>query len=177
MINFSLLSNPMRLLFLNAAPRYVAHGGEAGIEYEPIQQIKTFANYSYILREDSIGSSVGNYSTEKFNIGARYALAHRFFINVDGDYVSAKVASLTNPAQAYATDVMTLPSYFIVNTKAGYTLIENRLEIGAYVFNLFNDVHHEFPYIETSNASLTQTNTFGGEAIGRMLMVYVNIYF
>ncbi len=177
MINFSLLSSPMRLLFVNAAPRYVAHGGEAGIEYEPIQQIKMFANYSYILREDSIGSSVANYSTEKFNAGVRYALAHKFFINVDGDYVSAKVASLTNPATAYTTDVMTLPSYFIVNTKVGYTLIEKRLEIGAYVFNMFNDIHHEFPYIQTSNASLTQTNTFGGEAIGRMLMVYANIYF
>ncbi len=177
MINFSLLSSPMRLLFLNAAPRYVAHGGEAGIEYEPVRQVKTFANYSYILREDSILSSVNNYSTEKFNIGARYALTHEFFINVDGDYVSAKVVSLTNPAAAYATAVMTLPSYFIVNTKVGYTLVQNRLEVGAYVFNLFNDIHHEFPYIETPNASLTQTNTFGGEAIGRMLMVYANIYF
>ncbi len=177
MINFSLLYNPMRILFLNSSARYVAHGGEAGIEYEPIEQIKTFANYSYILREDSMLSSVGNYSTEKFNIGARYALTHRFFINVDGDYVSAKVAELTNPAAAYATDVMTLPSYFIVNAKAGYTIVRNRLEIGAYVFNMFNDIHHEFPYINIPSASLLQTTTFGGEAIGRMLMVYANIDF
>ncbi len=176
-INFAFLYNPMRIMFVNSSPRYVAHGGEAGIEYEPIEQIKMFANYSYILREDSITSSVGNYSTEKFNVGARYALAHRFFVNVDGDYVSAKVAELTNPAAAYATSVMTLPSYFIVNTKAGYTVIRNRVEIGAYVFNLFNDIHHEFPYIESPSPSLLQTETFGGEAIGRMLMVYATLSF
>ncbi len=176
MINFEFLSNPLRLEFLNSAPRFVAHGGEAAVEYYPLKEMKTFANYSYILREDSIGSSVGNYSTEKFNAGARYALPDDFFINVDGDYVSAKVWSLTNPSAAYASSVMTLPSYFIVNTKAGYTLIKDRLEIGAYVFNLLNDTHHEFPYIEMPNSAQTQVNTFGGEDIGRMLLVYANIY-
>lgn len=177
MINFSLLYNPMRILFMNSSPRYVAHGGEAGIEYEPIQQIKAFANYSFMLREDTLGSSVDNYSTEKFNIGARYALTDNFFINVDGDYVSAKVVQLTNPASVFNSQVMTLPPYFIVNTKAGYTLVKNRLEIGAYVFNLFNDIHHEFPYFNLPNPSLTQTTTFGGEEIGRMLLVYANLYF
>jgi outer membrane receptor for ferrienterochelin and colicin len=177
MINFTLLYNPMRIIFMNSSPRYVAHGGEAGVEYEPIEQVKTFANYSFILREDTMGSSVGNYSTEKFNIGARYALSNKFFINVDGDYVSAKVVQLTNPATVFSTQLMTLPHYFIVNTKAGYTIVNNRLEIGAYVFNLFNDIHHEFPYFELSNPALTHTTTFGGEEIGRMLLVYANIYF
>ncbi|MGC8685721.1 MAG: TonB-dependent receptor plug domain-containing protein [bacterium] len=177
MINFTLLYNPMRIEFMNSSPRYVAHGGEAGVEYEPIQQVKTFANYSFILRQDTLGSSVDNYSTEKFNIGARYALTDTFFINVDGDYVSAKVVQLANPAAVFATQTMTLPPYFIVNTKVGYTLVKNRFEIGAYVFNLFNDIHHEFPYFNLPNPALTQTTTFGGEEIGRMLLVYANLYF
>jgi iron complex outermembrane recepter protein len=176
MINFEFTTGPIQILFANSSPRYVAHGGEAAIEYEPLKEVKTFANYSYILREDSVGASVGNFSTEKFNIGARYALPDNFFINADGDYVSSKVWSLTNPSAGYASAVMTLPSYFIVNTKAGYILVKNRLEIGAYVFNLLNDTHHEFPYIDMPNSAQTQINTFGGEDIGRMLLVYADIY-
>jgi len=177
MIGFTILYNPMQLIFANTPQKLVSHGGEAGVEYEPIKPVKTFVNYSYSYREDTLVSGIGNYTTQRLNIGARYALPDKFFVNVDGNYISPKLAYLTNPATLYTPEQMTLPAYFIVNTKVGYTLIVHRLEIGAYVFNLFNDKHHEFAYFHVWNSALTARTIFGGEDIGRMLLLYANIYF
>lgn len=81
------------------------------------------------------------------------------------------------PYTLYTNTVVQLPAYFIVNAKVGYTFIPHTFELGFYVFNMFNDIHHEYPYVYEPNNALTQTATFGGEEIGRMLLIYTNIYF
>ncbi len=171
------LSSSSQFLFLNSNARYVSHGGDASIEYEPIKEVKTYVNYSYLDREDNLTGSVGNYTTQDFNAGARYALTGNFFVNVDGHYVSARTAHISDPSTLYTNVIVQMPAYTIVNAKAGYTVLPNTFEIGAYVFNIFNDMHHEYPYLTLYNSSLTQGSTFGGEDIGRMLLLYANIYF
>ncbi len=176
-INFVYTSNPLSFQFLNSGTRYVSHGGDAGIEYAPVRAVKTYANYSYLYREDNLTGTVGNYTTQDFNIGARYVLTDRFFVNVDGHYVSDRTTQIANPYTLYSNYVVDLPAYIIVNTKVGYTIVPKTFELGAFVFNVFNDIHHEYPYIYQPNNSLTQSTVFGGEEIGRMLLVYADISF
>lgn len=174
---YTSLSSASQFQFLNSGTRYVSHGGDVSIEYEPIKSVKTFANYSYLCREDNLTGSVANYITQDFNIGARYAITDKFFSSIQGDYTSARTAHIANPYTLYTNSVVQMPAYFIVNTKIGYTFIPHTFELGFYVFNIFNDIHHEYPYVYLPNSALTQSTVFGGEEISRMLMVYTNIYF
>ncbi len=176
-INFEYTLNPLSFQFKNSGTRYVSHGGYASIEYAPVKAVKTYANYSYLYREDNLTGTVGNYTTENCSIGARYALTDRLFVNVDGHYVSDRTTNISNPQPLYSNYVVQLPAYIIVNTKVGYTIVPKTFELGAFVFNVFNDIHHEYPYIYQPNNALTQSTVFGGEEIGRMLLVYANLYF
>ncbi len=171
------LSTASQFQFLNSGTRYVSHGGDVSLEYEPIKAIKTFVNYSYLDREDNLTGSVGNYVTQDFNIGARYAVTDGLFASIQGDYTSARTAHIADPNTLYTNTVVQLPAYFIANAKVGYTFIPHRFELGFYVFNMFNDIHHEYPFIDLPNAALTQSTVFGGEEISRMFMLYTNIYF
>jgi iron complex outermembrane receptor protein len=174
---YTSLSSTSQFQFLNSGTRYVSHGGDVSIEYEPIKSVKTFANYSYLYREDNLTGSVANYTTQDFNIGARYAVTDKLFSSIQGDYTSARTAHIANPDTLYTNTVVQLPAYFLLNAKIGYTFIPNRFELGFYVFNLLNDIHHEYPYIYLPNSALTRSTVFGGEEISRMLMFYTNIYF
>ncbi|MGB9734996.1 MAG: TonB-dependent receptor plug domain-containing protein [bacterium] len=174
---YTSLSSASQFQFLNSGTRYVSHGGEINVEYEPIKAIKTFANYSYLQREDNLTGSVANYTTQDFNVGVRYALTDKLFSSIQGDYTSARTAHIADPYTLYTNTVVQLPAYFIVNAKVGYTFIPHRFELGFYVFNMFNDIHHEYPYVYEPNSALTQSTVFGGEEIGRMLLFYTNIYF
>lgn len=173
---YTSLSSFSQFQFTNSAKRYVSHGGEFNIEYEPIKAIKTFANYSFLQREDNLTGSVGNYTTQDFNIGIWYSLTDKFFSSIQSAYTSARTTHIANPYILYTSTVVQLPAYFIVNTKIGYTLIPHRFELGFLGFNLFNDIHHKYLYVYQSNNTLTQSTVFGEETIGRMLLFYKNIY-
>ncbi len=174
---YTSLSSTSQFQFLNTGRRYVSHGGDVSVEYEPIKSIKTFANYSYLNRQDNLTGTVADYTTQNFNIGARYAVTDQLFSSIQGDYTSPRTAHIADPNTLYTNTVVQLPAYFIVNTKIGYTFIPHTFELGFYVFNMFNDIHHEYPYIYLPNNALTQSTVFGGEEMGRMFMFYTNIYF
>lgn len=111
------------------------YGGELGFDVFIASWLKGFLNYSYQERTGDI-SAMGFASHHKGNAGLTFSFAQGLSATV----LVHHVGKLENRA----ADVN---PYTIVNVRLGYQfkLFGNETELAIQAFNLFNDVHREFP--------------------------------
>ncbi len=118
------------------------YGGEVGFDVFIAPWLKMFLNYSYQEREASV-PLVDPAPHHKGNAGFTLSVANGFS-------VTALVHHVGEPEVPSAG----VSPYTLVNLRLGYrfTLYGRETELAVQAFNLFNDVHREFP---------------GGDLIGR----------
>ncbi len=160
-------------------------GGELALEYIPMQQLSLFANYSY-LEARPLGSYSYDLSAlfpkHKVNAGFTLRLFDRLTLMMWADFVSKTKRTIVDPNTTnillQQSKQMTLAPYTTVNGQLKYAFVKDIFQAGISFFNLFNDVHYEFPGIMwTQNNPYGDQEAFGGEQIDRRIMGWVSVKF
>ncbi|MCL4558267.1 MAG: TonB-dependent receptor [Deltaproteobacteria bacterium] len=160
-------------------------GGELEVEYAPVDQFSLFANYAYLIAQP-----LGSYSYDlsavfpkhKINGGFTLRLFDRLTLMMWADFVSQTKRTIVNPNTTnillQQEEQFTIDPYTTVNGQLKCAFVKNMFEAGVSFFNLFNDVHYEFPGIMwTQNNPYGAPEAFGGEEIGRRIMGWVSVKF
>jgi iron complex outermembrane receptor protein len=144
------------------------YGGEAGVELLLTRWLSGFANFSYERITQRLTSVDRRGAPDvKFNIGLRAEWEN----GLSGEAVLHHVDSTTYPLiELFGTfrpfgAIMpdpTVPSYNLLNLRAGYRFWKEKAEVAVSVFNALNDRHKEHPL---------------GDTIGSRVMGWVTIKF
>lgn len=138
-----------RLSYFNGNPAFIVsntnigtvrqYGIDVTLSYYFNKNISLTGNYSHynfnIEKKSGDPDILPNTSPNKINLSAVYQIPQKFDASVSFQYSD----NFDWLAGAYTGVV---PAYKIVNVNAGYFILKN-LQIGAYVFNLFNQKHYQ----------------------------------
>jgi iron complex outermembrane receptor protein len=134
--------DPTILTYFNRGKAQV-YGGEIGGELLLRTWLITFANYAHQQVDDKSPLPIRRAAPRhKINAGIRIQPGNGLTADLLIHYVS-KIKypePLGNPGQTRGTD-----AYTLVNLRAGYRLLHDKAELVLSVFNLFNDIHREYP--------------------------------
>lgn len=138
-----------RLSYLNGLPSFIVSNSNIGnvnqygidltVSYYLSRNLFLTGNYSRyeynIVKNPGDPDILPNTTPNKFNLSATYQIPQKFDATLSFQYSD----NFDWLAGAYTGVV---PAYKLVNFNAGYYILKN-LQVGAYVFNLFNDMHYE----------------------------------
>lgn len=138
-----------RLSYLNGLPSFIVSNSNIGtvnqygidltLSYYLNKNIFLTGNYSHyeynIEKNPGDPDILPNTTPNKFNLSATYQIPAKFDATLSFQYSD----NFDWLAGAYTGVV---PAYKLVNFNAGYYILKN-LQVGAYVFNLFNEQHYE----------------------------------
>ncbi len=134
--------DPMILTYFNRGKAQV-YGGEIGGELLIRTWLITFANYAHQQVDDDSPPPIRRAAPRhKVNGGVRIQPGNGLTADLLIHYVS-KInypETLDNPGQTRETD-----AYTLVNLRTGYRFLQDKAELVLSVFNLFNDIHREYP--------------------------------
>ncbi|MCP5047143.1 MAG: TonB-dependent receptor [bacterium] len=128
-------------------------GGETGFDFLINQGISGFINYSFqqltetddpstpqVIEENQVRTQ---YPKHKLNAGFRVLFKNGFSFNLLAHWVDKTRRRISDGfGNSYLAAV---DDYFLVNTRAGYTSRNEKIELALSIFNLFNDLHYEYP--------------------------------
>jgi outer membrane cobalamin receptor len=156
---------------------YLGLGAEIGFKWTPTDGLDFGVNYSLERMADCGGSScsfntsgnspaaqvLGNTASSKVNLSAGWRSKAGIDLGVDAHYVSAVnwVETSFNPATPGGVDFISypLPAYTLINSRIGYHLVKDKLDVGLAVYNLLGDNHREHPFGNQIGRRFTFTAT------------------
>ena len=156
------------------APTYI-YGAELGARVSPIEGLDLFANYTLSLtaHDPSALLSGGGLlppdqrtPVHKFNAGVQIRTHAGFDFEAFAHYVSSQVWL----EQGFDTDrgvryfAFSIPDYFVLNARAGYRMLNDRLEVGLVGTNLTDtrvgSGHQEHPFGERLSLRIFATASY-----------------
>lgn len=128
-------------------------GGEISLDLKFNKRISGFINYAFlrIIDDDDLPTTPlineknrikPEYPEHKINMGFRVKLRNGFSLNLLGHWVSQTKHDIQ---YNYKEQLITIKDYLLINPRVGYSLSPNGLELSLGIFNLFNNVHYEYP--------------------------------
>lgn len=142
---------------------YVGIGAELGGRWTPTEGVDLRANLSLEKMGDCTSSCTWDYAgsgqvarvlgstaSTKLNLMATWRTRTGFDLGADAHYVSAVnwVETSFNPNTVGGVDFIPYPldAYTLINTRIGYRLFKDKLDLGFAVHNLLGDDHREHPF-------------------------------
>lgn len=174
-INMTIRTEPtFTLQYLNEEKQFYGRGGEIAIEYFPIKEIKTIANFFLLNKRDELDrDELVTQNVTGFNmevLGKYDRLKGAIFVNARGGFNRM----LTNPDDPFNTVLFRLKPYTLVNLNLSYEIVKDYLTFGIFVFNLLDVKHREFEGMEIYDNTTYEAITAGGEEIGQRFFLFIN---
>ncbi|HXN07693.1 MAG TPA: TonB-dependent receptor, partial [Nitrospiria bacterium] len=140
----------------------VIYGGEAKGEIKVFPGLKAFANYAHQKIDQSLvgitlpSSAIRAAPEEKINLGLQINRDNGFSSRLTMNYVGKTIYPSTDLVGTVVSNE--LDSYTLVNLAVGYRW-NDQIEITFSAFNLFNQIHREYPIgSEIGTLQLAQVN-------------------
>ncbi len=139
----------------NDPTRFHVVGGEIAVRAYPVAGLDIYANYAYnhaILGGDTERRTSDVAPAHLLNAGVQYRSPFGLDLSADLHFASKQTweeqdFDLSGGAAAEAIFVTyDLPSYYFLNARVGYRLLEDDLELGFSAFNLTNNKHRQHPF-------------------------------
>jgi iron complex outermembrane receptor protein len=125
------------------------YGGEVGGELLLTRKLKFFGNYSYQEIHQSLdgipfpNSAIRAGPSQKINGGGEVKFNNGVFVQLAIHYViKVQFPPTFLVGQVVPQDN---PAYTLVNLQVGYRFLHDKLGLTVSAFNLFHDVHREYP--------------------------------
>ena len=146
------------------------YGGEANLDIFLPHSWRGFANYSFLkvygIAQDAQDRVEPVFPQHHVNLGVRWLPPSGPTFALLFHWVSGYKDWMLDPEQS---NIMTglvnyegdMGNYFLVNLQASYRFYQNRLEVGAKVFNLLDDHTRQYPGGIFTNAN--PPGNYGGE--------------
>jgi iron complex outermembrane receptor protein len=137
--------------FFNDPSATSMFGAEAGVRVAPLDGLDLYANYTFAYTQQQAGSlRVGDQRTpqHKFNVGVQYRSRFGLDASLDGHFVSGTVwrEQDFDPARGVVYETFPLDSYFLLNGRVGYRLLNDRVELGIVGTNLTDNRRRQHPF-------------------------------
>lgn len=174
-INFTITTQPsFNLQYLNETKQFYGRGGEIAIEYYPVKEIKTLLNFFLLNKRDELDREelvTQNVTGANFAVFGKYeGLNGALLLHARGPFNKM----LTDPDDPLSAKIYRLSGYTLLNLNLGYEIIKERLNMGIFIFNLFNQIHREFEGTEIYDKSTYEAISNGGEKIGQRFFIFIN---
>lgn len=175
--------------FSNEGHDIDAYGIEAGTRIIVAEWLDTLLNYAYLHEEyTETGKQLFLRPRHKVNGGLHFHFDFGLVFTVLGHYVSRYDVRIVDPVMGNLLmpyyKLVELGDYTILNLKIGFRFWQDRLEVGASVFNALyskDDAIHQFPGIDYFDADgpngPTEPENFGGEPLYRRVLGYAVLRF
>ena len=160
-------------------------GVEVEVEAFLLPRLTGFFNYShqnliYRIDQDDVPFDLLEdfYPEHKANIGLRGSPWPGLTLSAALSFVSRNTETIMDPNTSAAfpqeTDPIELGPHFIVNARAGYQFLRDKIEVGVKVFNLLNGENRQFPGLIWETA---EPVNWGGEPVGRTITGFAEASF
>lgn len=174
-INFTITTTPsFNLQYLNEEKQFYGRGGEIAVEYYPVKEIKVLLNGFLLNKKDELDRDelvTQNVTGTNLGLFGKFAgMNGALLIHARGPFKRM----LTDPDDPLNAKTFTLHGYTLVNLNISYEIIKNHLNLGFFVFNLFDQIHREFEGTEIYDKSTYEAIANGGEEIGQRFFVFIN---
>ncbi len=140
--------------FVNDPTIYHVIGGEAAARVYPVRGLDLYANYAYnhaVLRGQTARATSDVAPAHIINVGVQYRSQFGLDLSSDFNYTHSQTwedqaFTLTATGATAGFVSYDLPSYYTLNARVGYRLLDDDLELGFSGVNLTNNRHREHPF-------------------------------
>lgn len=156
------------LQYENDAATFRQVGGEAGVRVFPVKGLDFYVNYALhdtSPTDDSLDLGGREFdertSTHKFNAGIQYRSNFGLDLALDANLVTEQVwvEQIADPDRGVVFTSFRLPSYVLVNARAGWRVWDDRLEFGVVGTNLLDQRHRQHPFGQNIGIRVLGTTT------------------
>lgn len=142
------------LMFVNEDATFRQVGGELGVRVFPIKGLDVYANYALSdtapvddADVDAVRARARPSSLHKINAGAQLRTTFGLDLSVDVHWVDDQVwvEQVPDRVNGVRFEAFDQPGYVIVNSRVGYRLLEDRVELGLTGTNLTFQKNRQHP--------------------------------
>jgi iron complex outermembrane receptor protein len=154
------------ITFANESATYDVIGGEIGTRLYPVRGLDVYANYAlnrtFVSDDADADREEERTSTHKINFGVQYRSTFGLDVAADVHWVSDQVwvEPVFDVSEGVVPGTFPLASYYLVNARVGYRLLDDTLEIAINGFNVTNHRHRQHPYGQLVSARYLATATY-----------------
>ena len=154
------------ITFENESAKYDVVGGELGTRLYPVRGLDVYANYAinrtFVSDDADADREEERTSTHKINFGVQYRSTFGLDLAADVHWVSDQVwvEPVFDVNEGVVPGTFPLESYYLVNARVGYRLLEDALEIAINGFNVTDHRHRQHPYGQVLSARYLATATY-----------------
>ena len=154
------------ITFANESATYDVVGGELGARVYPVRGLDVYANYAFnrtfVSDEANADREEERTSAHKVNLGVQYRSTFGLDVALDVHWVSDQVwvEPVFDVREGVVPGTFPLESYYLVNARVGYRLLDDALELAINGFNITDHRHRQHPYGQVLSARYLATATY-----------------
>jgi len=152
-------------VFSNEPGMFHVLGGEVNGRFYPVDGLDIYANYAYNevwSLDNPRRPEEERTSTHKVNGGVQYRSPFGLDLSLDVHYASGQkwLEETFDEESNLVSTLLSQPSYYLVNARIGYRLLDDALELGVTGFNITNNRHRQHPRGQQLEARVVASATY-----------------